>query len=208
MRALPVTQHARIWEVYIRFLKRHDIVESAVRCFRRYVKLSPECVEEFIDYLLKNNRLDEAAKNLADIVNDDTFNSRNGKSKHQMWQELCELIAKNPESITCLNADAVIRSGFRKFTDQVGEQWCLLADYYIRQGLFEKARDVYEEGIQSVKTVRDFTQIFDAFAAFEEEVISNSMKDKIDEDEMEMQLARFEDLLERRPFLARVHNSS
>ena len=105
MRALPVTQHARIWEVYIRFLKRHDIVESAVRCFRRYVKLSPECVEEFIDYLLKNNRLDEAAKNLADIVNDDTFNSRNGKSKHQMWQELCELIAKNPESITCLNAD-------------------------------------------------------------------------------------------------------
>ena len=27
------------------------------------------------------------------------------------------------------------------------------------------------------------------------------MKDKIDEDEMEMQLARFEDLLERRPFL-------
>ena len=65
-----------------------------------------------------------------------------------MWQELCELIAKNPEAITCLNADAVIRSGFRKFTDQVGEQWCLLADYYIRQGLFEKARDVYEEGIQ------------------------------------------------------------
>ena len=68
-----------------------------------------------------------------------------------MWQELCELIAKNPEGITCLNADAVIRSGFRKFTDQVGEQWCLLADFYIRQGLFEKARDVYEEGIQSVQ---------------------------------------------------------
>ena len=63
--------------------------------------------------------MDEAAKNLADIVNDDNFTSRNGKSKHQMWQELCELIAKNPEQITCLNADAVIRSGFRKFTDQV-----------------------------------------------------------------------------------------
>ena len=83
----------------------------------------------------------------------------------------------------------------------MGEQWCLLADFYIRQGLFEKARDIYEEGIQSVQTVRDFTQIFDAFAAFEEELISNSMGDGIDEDEMEMQLARFEDLLERRPFL-------
>ena len=38
LRALPVTQHTRIWEVYIRFLKRHDITESAVRCFRRFVK--------------------------------------------------------------------------------------------------------------------------------------------------------------------------
>ena len=91
-----MTQHARIWEVYIRFLKRHDIVESAVRCFRRYVKLSPECIEEFIDYLLKNNRLDEAAKNLANIVNDDSFNSRNGKSKHQMWQARVGNQSQNP----------------------------------------------------------------------------------------------------------------
>ena len=53
LRALPVTQHVRIWEVYIRFLKRHDIVESAVRCFRRFVKLSPECIEDFINYLIK-----------------------------------------------------------------------------------------------------------------------------------------------------------
>ena len=83
----------------------------------------------------------------------------------------------------------------------MGQQWCLLADYYIRQALFEKARDVYEEGIQSVKTVRDFTQIFDAYAAFEEELISTSMTGSVDEDDMEMHLARFEDLLERRPFL-------
>ena len=187
--------------MYIRFLKRHDIVESAVRCFRRFVKLSPECIEDFINYLVKNERLDEAAKHLADIVNDDNFTSRHGKSKHQLWQELSELIAKHPEQITCLNADAVIRSGFRKFSDQVGQQWCLLADYYIRQALFEKARDVYEEGIQSVKTVRDFTQIFDAYAAFEEELISTSMTGSVDDDDMEMLLARFEDLLERRPFL-------
>ena len=68
--------------------------------FQKYYnreKLSPECIEEFIDYLVKNNRLDEAAKNLADIVNDDNFNSRQGKSKHQLWQELSELIAKHPE---------------------------------------------------------------------------------------------------------------
>ena len=65
LRALPVTQHNRIWMVYIKFLKRHDITETAVRCFRRFVKLSPECIEEFIDYLLKNDRLDEAARYLS-----------------------------------------------------------------------------------------------------------------------------------------------
>ena len=37
--------------------------------------------------------------------------------------------------------------------------WNSLADYYIRSGLFERARDVYEESIQTVTTVRDFTQV-------------------------------------------------
>ena len=60
--------------------------------------------------------MDEAAKHLADIVNDDNFTSRHGKSKHQLWQELSDLIAKNPEQISCLNADAVIRSGLNIFT--------------------------------------------------------------------------------------------
>ena len=47
----------------------------------------------------------------------------------------------------------------RPDTDQVGHLWCSLADYYIRAGLFERARDIYEESIQTVMTVRDFTQV-------------------------------------------------
>lgn len=39
--------------------------------------------------------------------------------------------------------------------------WTSLADYYIRRGLIEKARDVYEEGLTTVTTVRDFSLIFD-----------------------------------------------
>lgn len=34
---------------------------------------------------------------------------------------------------------------------QVGRLWTSLADYFIRQGLFEKARDVYEEGLTTVR---------------------------------------------------------
>lgn len=50
---------------------------------------------------------------------------------------------------------------------QVGRLWTALADYFIRQGMFEKARDVYEEGLTTVITVRDFSLIFDALTTFE-----------------------------------------
>lgn len=46
-----------------------------------------------------------------------------------------------------------------RYTDQLGQLWNSLADYYIRSGLFERARDIYEEAIQTVTTVRDFTQV-------------------------------------------------
>ena len=35
-----------------------------------------------------------------------------------------------------------------------------------------QARDIYEEAIETVLTVRDFTQVFDAYAEFEKNVIS------------------------------------
>lgn len=40
LRALPITQHHRVWPLYIKFLKKHNIPETAVRVFRRYLKVS------------------------------------------------------------------------------------------------------------------------------------------------------------------------
>lgn len=51
-----------------------------------------------------------------------------------------------------------------------------MADYYVRSGLFERARDIYEEAVQTVTTVRDFTQVFDAYAQFEELSLSRKME--------------------------------
>lgn len=48
---------------------------------------------------------------------------------------------------------------------QVGRLWTSLADYYIRQAMYEKARDIYEEGLSTVITVRDFSLIFDTLTA-------------------------------------------
>ncbi|XP_073845957.1 pre-mRNA-splicing factor SYF1 fand [Musca autumnalis] len=209
LRALPVTQHHRIWPLYLKFVKKFDIPETGVRVFRRYLKLAPDDAEEYIEYLLSVNRLDDAAQQLASIVDNEHFASKHGKSSHQLWTELCELISKNPDKVHSLNVDAIIRGGLRRYTDQLGHLWNCLADYYVRSGLFDRARDIYEEAIQTVRTVRDFTQVFDEYAQFEELSLNKRMEmvandpDATEEDDIdvELRLARFEHLMDRRLLL-------
>jgi len=56
-------------------------------------------------------------------------------------------------------------------------------------------------------TVRDFTLVFDAYAKIEESLLSSRMKsleegdEEVDETEVDLRMARFEKLLDRRPFL-------
>ncbi|OZC08985.1 hypothetical protein X798_03915 [Onchocerca flexuosa] len=210
LRALPVTQHDRIWPLYIKFVTSHEIPETTIRVYRRYLKLLPKYREDFVDYLRKIDQLDDAAQQLAILVNDDKPYSEHGKTTHQLWTELCELISKNPSKVHSLNSDSIIRQGIQRYSDQVGLLWCSLAEYYIRGGNFERARDVYEESLISVKTVRDFTQIFDAYAKFAERATAAKMDEIDNEDtatdeeqqlELELLFARFEHLMDRRPLL-------
>merc|ERR1719347_2284604 len=209
LRALPPTQHDRIWPLYIKFITMHNIPETAIRVFKRHLQMYPENSEQYIDYLVSVDRLDEASQVLAKCVNNPDFVSKAGKSNHQLWNELCDMISKNPTKVQTLNVDAIIRSGLRRYTDQVGHLWNSLADYYIRSGLFERARDIYEESIQTVTTVRDFTQVFDAYAQFEELALSKKMEEVAEQDnpgdedevEIELRMGRFESLMDRRPLL-------
>ncbi|XP_071480844.1 pre-mRNA-splicing factor SYF1-like, partial [Diadema antillarum] len=170
--------------------------------------LCPENAEEYIEYLVDILRLDEGAVRLASIVNDEDFVSKKGKSNHQLWHDLCELICKHPTKVTSLKVDPIIRGGIKRFSDERGKLWCSLADYYIRSGHFEKARDIYEEAIFTVTTVRDFTQVFDAYAQFEETMLKAKMEasaetgaSEEDDIDVELRLERFENLMDRRPLL-------
>ena len=211
--------------------------------YRRYLKLEPGHAEEYIEFLKTRGLWNETALRLADVVNDDMFvvrwrshgstvrqradapppaQSLAGKSKHQLWLELCDVITKHPADVTSLPVDAILRGGVRKFTDEVGRLWTSLADFYIRRGLFEKARDVYEEGLATVITVRDFSLVFDAYTQFEESMLSAKMEAAADApdvadddgdgggvdfvlrdnaDDLDLRLARLEHLMERRPEL-------
>jgi len=213
LRALPITQHEQIWPLYLKWVRATDVKETTMKVYRRYLKLEPTRVEEYIDWLVEKGELDEAAKRLAIVVNDDSFESMKGKSKHEMWFDLTDMIAKNPDKVKGQQVEAIIRQGLRKFKAEVGRLWCSLADYFIRLGHFEKARDIYEEAMDTVVTARDFSMIFDAFSQFEESMITAKMEMDAEEDssddepeegddvELDLRLARLENLMDRRPEL-------
>ncbi|KAL0374274.1 UNVERIFIED_CONTAM: Pre-splicing factor SYF1 [Sesamum radiatum] len=187
--ALPVTQHDRIWEYYLIFVSQKGVpIETSLRVYRRYLKYDPCHIEDFIEFLINSELWQEAAERLAGVLNDDQFFSIKGKTKHRLWLELCDLLTQHASEISGLNVDAIIRGGIRKFTDEVGRLWTSLADYYIRRGLLEKARDIFEEGMTTVITVRDFSVIFDAYSQFEESMLSikmETLEDSDDEDNEE-----------------------
>ncbi|XP_042474923.1 pre-mRNA-splicing factor SYF1 [Macadamia integrifolia] len=175
--ALPVTQHERIWEPYLIFVSQKGVpVETSLRVYRRYLKFDPTHIEEFIEFLLNSSLWQEAAERLAGVLNDPQFYSIKGKTKHQLWLELCDLLINHATEVSGMKVDAIIRGGIRKFTDEVGRLWTSLADYYIRRGLPEKARDIYEEGMMTVVTVRDFSVIFDTYSQFEESTLAYVME--------------------------------
>lgn len=206
LRSLPITQHSRIWELYVRFIKEGQVPKETALCvFRRYLMLEPDHVEVYVAYLRTIGGYDEAAQRLSVIVDDEDFSSMEGKTRHQLWMDLCDLISKHPADVKSLNIDAIIRSGIRQFTDEVGRLWISLGDHFIRLGQFEKARDVYEEAMSTVSTVHDFSLIFDAYAKFLESLITAHMEREESAGgqplEADLLMARLEDVLERRPEL-------
>jgi hypothetical protein len=55
--SLPVTQHDRIWELYVRFVRQDAVpVETALRVYRRYLKFDPTQAEDFINFLQEVRR--------------------------------------------------------------------------------------------------------------------------------------------------------
>ncbi|KAI5477842.1 pre-mRNA-splicing factor SYF1 [Pseudohyphozyma bogoriensis] len=116
-----------------------------------------------------------------------------------------EVKEEDTTSADLLDVDAIIRTeGIKVYKDQAGRLWTGLATYWIKKGAFDLAKSTFEQGISSVLTLRDFTQIFDSYAEFSESYISSlmeAMEDEDDEKEVEVKMREFEELMDRRPFL-------
>lgn len=119
---------------------------------------------------------------------------------------------EDPRSSRRLNIEHIVqKDGLAVYKDQAGRLWTGLATYWIKRGEFDRAKVTFERGIASVLTIRDFTQIFEAYTEFGESLISammESLEDEEDEEdaaetqeELDARIKDFEDLVDRRPFL-------
>lgn len=165
--SLPVTQHIRwIWPGFLAFANECGVPETSLRIWKRYIKCDPSECEEYISALKRARQFDTAAVQLATIVNDDSFVSKRNRTKSDLWSDLIKLLVKQSDKITSIDTVSVLRSGIVKYPEQAARLWNAMAEYYTRTGLIEKARDIYEEGINTVKNVRDFTKIYEAYTKY------------------------------------------
>lgn len=200
LESLPITQHSRIWPLFLDFIKKdHVPVETAVRIYKRYIQFQPEDAENFIDYLHIKNRIDESATLLFDIINRSNFQSKRNKTKHQLWEELCDMICEYADQIQTIDAEAVLRDGIDRYRDQQGKLYNSLARYYIHLGMFSSARNVYDEAIHNVKTKKDFVEVWEAYTNFEEKYLEHLMEQNESSQsqlqEIEMRQAMLEELI-------------
>ncbi|KAL1304241.1 hypothetical protein AAFC00_000658 [Neodothiora populina] len=216
LRALPITQHNRIWALYRPFATSAS-GDTAVKIWTRYMQIHPEDIEDFIEILVEQKRYTEAVKKYMDMLNNPRFRSKEAKGPFQFWTEMLELIIDHAREVETgqdsgIDVERIVRSGITRFPDQKGILWVGLARYWINKGDYERARDTFEEGITTVMTVRDFSIVFDTYAEAEEALIGIKMdeaaarsdKAKVDEDadlDLDIRMMRFEQLMDRRPFL-------
>ena len=209
LRSLPVTQHELVWDDFVAFARDCDVPETAIRVYRRYVQYAPEAREELVDYLLEGNHVDDASRELVTLLEDREQHVK-GRSRLQLWQQLCDLIALHPDEILSLRGrvEAIVRAGVARFPEEnTGQMWTGLANHFVGLGLFDKARDVFEEGMATCTRVRDFALMWDSYSELEEGLLQALIEASGGAEEganglaFDRQHARYESVLERRPFL-------
>jgi pre-mRNA-splicing factor SYF1 len=138
-------------------------------------------------------------------------------TKRQLLLDLCYILAKHPDDVAGMPVEAILCSAVRKFPEDAGVLWTTLAGHYARKGIHNKARDVFEEGATAATTVKDFRVVFESYMHFEHAVVSAELDNGVvqeensasvlqgcwlaDKDDADLNMARLEWLIERRPEL-------
>ena len=243
LEALPVTQHDKVWPVLLNYYQSTDEganstsipKETKLSMLRRYAQFHPPATQEIAEFLAdKLGHWGEAALLYVQLLNQPELTILQRKD---LWMSLAKICTRHPVEKVGLDWEAMVRAVLANPNylpkEMEGVVWNQLADAWIRRGEFQLARSVYEEALESVSKVRDFTILLDAYLQFEEGLLEATMEaqaenededdamEDVDQDDwdlllsqqddatdkkssmsdLELALARAEDLTARRPIL-------
>ncbi len=214
LQTLPIGQHYKVWEVALRFAKAvEEWAPLTTLClWKRYWKIVSDKRKHWEEYyilLMRLKQYDTSAVLLLSLAEDPTIENE-AEGNNIFWDKLCELLMAYGEQVISVDASRLLRVAIST-SKSTGIYWTALAMLQIRQRKFDNARQVYEEAIESVTSVRDFSIVFDAYARFEETLLAadldrrkNSSNDSGEEymfAELDLRLFKLEALYKRRPFL-------
>lgn len=163
LQALPVSQHSLIW---------------------KFVSLSEAFSENLLErYMKSKGQLQShefnSNQSTYSLIALHYFRSKIARQKlpPSEFVKLCEYFCQQALTSTkVIDVQAVIRAGITNFTNETGHLWNLLAEHFIRLGHFERAQSIYEEALESVCTLRDFTLVFDSLIKVEETIVIAKMR--------------------------------
>ena len=194
LQMLPITQHNKIWDVIIPWAESlNGCHKSKIQIFKRYLKYNPDYKEKFIHYLIDIKEFNIAIELIIEILNDENFFSKENKSQYYYWIMICQIINNYPEYINInkndknINIDKLIKHGIKKYTDEVGNLWVTLCNYYITMGFIDKAREIFEEALEKVLTVRDFSLVFNSYLNFEKKILKQNIYNNDENDDKDLE---------------------
>ncbi|KAH3668129.1 hypothetical protein OGAPHI_001883 [Ogataea philodendri] len=216
LRSLSVVQNFPIWRLFIEFA---DLVGglTSFSIYKRYFILRAK-LDSYPDLFADLPSLDETVQNLIQTTESDT--------EFRQVQAVIEQIIANDQLILQLSIselelcekywdlvleyesdDHVVQKTYQHLTDKFPDQrvqfLTRLVDYYETQEKYIALEDLLETEIAATTRLQDFVDIYNEYLDVEERRI-DLLAENIDQHsaELEVQIARFEKLVARRPLLA------
>jgi len=241
LECLTLPQHEKVWNVVIpRITERKCIlpIVSRARILERYCQYNPEFRLDFADWCEQHGRWGQAGAIYLKVLE-----ATDDSTAWDAFGNLCSQHSAELEHVG-IEWEAILRTALRQEKERIrkrqeeeqaseettttaGTVYPWLATAWVQRGEFDLARSVYEEGLEAVSNVRDFTILFEAYLSLEEGLLQHAVKtmeesDDMEEEEteeeddmdillgntktspladMELALARAEDLTRRRPLM-------
>lgn len=186
--------HRKIWESYLEFA---DMVGGKTKntVYKQYIQGNDVDIMDYVDALDPVTALE-----LLQLV---ALKEKTSSSPVQIAKKRVELVISIPNASE-EKVETMIRTAIRNYPDQIAYFSLKLVEFYRLHDdgnsplhRLAKIRGVFETSIKKCETTHDFVELYDAYTEYEEEQMLELKTDQ----ELDLRMKFFENLLSMRPFL-------